>query len=1116
LEAAWRDWRTGEPPPRWEDFLPRSEESCDPERAFYLVQADIEFRARAGLPALLAEPYFRHPRLQQSDARLDEARQVELIRWEYQQRWKNGGRPRRADYLAAFPHHAVALADLQPRWNCPRCHERGIVEGDEAVPVFVCPHCGTDYAPTKVFPVREPAPGTAAGVELDGLDLREYQLLDALGAGGMGEVYRGLDPGLGRDLAIKVMRPRFRGHPEAEARFVREARVTGALEHPGIVPVHNLGRLPDGRLYFTMKLVRGRTLEHLLAQSAAARAQHLPELLGVFEKVCQAVAYAHSKGVIHRDLKPANIMVGAFGEVQVMDWGLAGIGASEEAEAASEPGPCSVLSATPSPLATAHGAVLGTLSYMAPEQARGEVKQVDERADVFALGGILCAILTGRPPYALPSGDELLLQAQRGDLAEALGRLDGCGGDAELLSLCKECLAVERERRPRDAGAVAERFAAYQAGVRERLRQAELDRAHAQVRAIEERKRRRLAVALAAAVALLVLGGGALAWWQQQRQAAVDQTVLQALAEARLLHERARANPLDAGDYRQALAAAVKARDVARTGSASAAVRRQAEELSAQLEREEQAVAKDRRLLTRFLETRRLAFGRNQREVGLIVGMPADEQFASAFRAWGLDVDTTPLGQARARLSARPRAVLTEIVAALEQWAEGRQRLNRPRQAWQRLIDLAAALDEDPDATRRALREIVSRQRLPREKALGVLGASLRPVPVPVPIALGPDSTRLRRLAEQTDPARATPLGVMTLTRALRLAGDAAGAEQLLRAAVLARPREVVLHMELGHLLVEQKRMPEAVEAYTAARALRPELGEALAVTLSLSGRRAEALALAERLTAENPESPNLHFMHGRLLSARGNWQKAAAAYRRAIALERQFVQAHVNLSFVLSRSRDVEGAITAARQAIALDPKFAMAHHNLSNVLHDKGDLKGALQAARHAVRLDPTLPQAQYNLGSLYMLSHDPERALPALERAIALDPTYAYAHYNRGMVLYARGDREGAITAFRRALALDRTIARAQFNLGLALHNKGDMPGAVAALREAVALTPENAEAHEALGRSLFKLGRYAEGRAAGQRALALLPLGHPFRRVVTQLLRDCEQGLTPESK
>src|SRR6516165_6050296 len=155
-------------------------------------------------------------------------------------------------------------------------------------------------------------------------------------------------------------------------RSVEEARVCGRLQHPGVVPVHAVGRLPDGRPYFTMKLVRGRKLAQLLAERVSAGSE-LPRLVQVFEQVCQTIAYAHSNGVIHRDLKPANVMVGAFGEVQVMDWGLAkclGEASGErQPPVDDQPGPDDPRS----PDVTQEGTVLGTPAYMVPEQARGEI-----------------------------------------------------------------------------------------------------------------------------------------------------------------------------------------------------------------------------------------------------------------------------------------------------------------------------------------------------------------------------------------------------------------------------------------------------------------------------------------------------------------------------------------------------------------------------------------------------------------------------------------------------------------------------------------------------------------------------------------------------------------------
>ena len=278
------------------------------------------------------------------------------------------------------------------------------------------------------------------------LRLGRFEVHGEIGRGGMGAVLRGHDPALDRDLALKVLLDGRRHDAEALRRFHEEARIGGRLQHPGLVPVYELGAEADGRPFFAMKLVDGRTLSALL-KARASPADDQPRFLTVFEQVCQAVAYAHASGIIHRDLKPTNVMVGAFGEVQVMDWGLA--------KALNGP-PAS--STTPPSLAPAgrddeshEGAVLGTPAYMPPEQARGDLEKVGRRADVFGLGGILCEILTGKPPFAGENVSDTIGRAARGDLSETFARLDGCGADTELVGLAKACLAAKPEDARRTA-----------------------------------------------------------------------------------------------------------------------------------------------------------------------------------------------------------------------------------------------------------------------------------------------------------------------------------------------------------------------------------------------------------------------------------------------------------------------------------------------------------------------------------------------------------------------------------------------------------------------------------------------------------------------------------------
>jgi serine/threonine protein kinase len=221
-----------------------------------------------------------------------------------------------------------------------------------------------------------------------------YAIVDEIARGGMGTVYRAVDRELGRDVALKVASRPGAG-ALAEERLLREARVLARLEHPGLVPVHDVGTLPDGRLFYAMKRVRGRRLdEHFAAEPS------IPARLRTFERICETVAFAHAHGVIHRDLKPENVMVGPFGEVLVLDWGVARL-RDDDGPALTAPADAP----TPAPGLTAEGTVLGTPGYMAPEQARGDVERTDERADVYALGAILYYLLTdAAPPPSGPAG----------------------------------------------------------------------------------------------------------------------------------------------------------------------------------------------------------------------------------------------------------------------------------------------------------------------------------------------------------------------------------------------------------------------------------------------------------------------------------------------------------------------------------------------------------------------------------------------------------------------------------------------------------------------------------------------------------------------------------------
>jgi eukaryotic-like serine/threonine-protein kinase len=640
-----------------------------------------------------------------------------------------------------------------------------------------------------------------------------YQLHGEIARGGMDVILKGRDTGLGRDVAVKVLLETHQGKTELLQRFVEEAQIGGQLQHPGIVPVYDLGQLSDRRPYFTMKLVKGRTLAAQLYERADP-ARDRGRFLKVFEQVCQTLAYAHARGVIHRDLKPANVMVGAFGEVQVMDWGLAKVipqgGVADERKTQAEQAEASAIqtargegagTAGAAGAPTQAGSVLGTPAYMAPEQARGEVSSLDERCDVFGLGAILCEILTGKPPYTGGDRARLLRQASAGDLADARARLGGCGADAELVALAQRCLAPERSGRPRHAGEVAAAVTGYLQSVEARLRRAEAERAAAQVKAQEERKRRRLTLALAAALLLLVLGGsGGLLWVyheraeRAERAAAVEREVNAALHEASLLQQRSNWAAARAELRRvEGLLGAVEGHDD---------LRGRVRELASDLD-----------MVERLEEIRLQSAGAEERGAA---------EYEAAFRAFGIDLGA--LQPAEAAKEIERRAIRTELVDALEQWA-----LMVPAAEQARLLEVARAAAPETEGALDKFRQAAARK----------------------------DMAALRRLAAAVQVTGTRPARLVQLSLLLFKAGAEDEAVKLLRKAQTCYPGDFWINHQLAFYLMRLRPVQarEAVDYYRAALALRPD-------------------------------SPGAYVSLGDALWELGHHPEARAAYREAIRLD--------------------------------------------------------------------------------------------------------------------------------------------------------------------------------------------------------------------------------------
>ena len=355
--------------------------------------------------------------------------------------------------------------------------------------------------------LRDQGDGSLPEPSIDQASGSRYELHGEIARGGMGVIHHARDTALGRDVAVKLLHESRQDDANYIRRFVREAQISAQLQHPGIPPIHEIGRLPDGRVFISMKLINGHTLESIL--SARQRPEDdLSRMIGIFEQVCQTIAFAHSRGVIHRDLKPSNIMVGEFGEVQVMDWGLAKT-LDDASEKDESPEHIDESPSDSSGFETRLGSMMGTPGYMSLEQAMGRARKA---TDVFALGAILSDVLTGRLRKNAKSPVEHTMDVVKAELEEVWHRLDAVNGQTELVELSKQCLQLYPDDRPRDAGDVARRVSLYSEALRTQLHAAELAAVEARAVAHEERKRRRILVVATTCVVIAFCIGGWLLW----------------------------------------------------------------------------------------------------------------------------------------------------------------------------------------------------------------------------------------------------------------------------------------------------------------------------------------------------------------------------------------------------------------------------------------------------------------------------------------------------------------------------------------------------------------------------------------------------------------------------
>ncbi len=817
----------------------------------------------------------------------------------------------------------------------------------------------------SVKPVREvPQPRIA-----------HYQLEREVGRGGMGIVWQAWDPVLERRLAIKVLRDTVASSESATERFLTEARIHAKLEHPGIVPVHEQGCTVEGLPYFAMKLVEGQTLERLL-EGRPGPEHDLPRYLKIFEQVCQTLGYAHSKGVIHRDLKPANIMVGSFGEVQLMDWGIAKLLHESSPEAAAHPSP-------PPPLQeklTHAGDVMGTPAYMAPEQARGGNTPIDARVDVFALGAVLCVILTGEPPY---TGWKPYDQAVEGDLRGARDRLEASGSDPELIQLTLRCLAPDPQLRPTDAGAVAQALTRYLEGVQQRLQAAELAAAHARERTVAERLRRKLAVGLIGVLLMLVLvvASGTF-WWlsektllERQQAAALATQERAQLREARLIQdvtiELARASVFrQQREFHRAEAALQKAEG--RLGLyPPKKLRRQVDRAQADLDL-----------------VRRLEGVRNQRGHQTKVTLKAYEQI---FAELGLQFDQVAHATLVARLRASP--LCEHILAALDDYA---MILHTTFQAeGHRLRDCIHAVLHEVDP--------------------------------------GPWRDRIRNTAiwEQKEPlselGKAVDLDQISLhlfsVLAARIHDTKGDLEPVLSRGLERYPDDYWLNWSMGtYLMVVKGDLREALGYLRVTRALRPEFGQAyfsLGEALAQLGRCHEAIDIIQQGLRYTPQDPfalaNLCFCG----SLTKQWSLVIQAGRELLRLNPADAEIRIHVAMALLETEQWHACIDVAQRVPREDRFWAEACYRIGLAYQHLGAYSEALWQFDQLRDERGYHAKACFGLGACHLALHEPAEAIHWVRAGLAKQPEAIRGRHLLALALRQQGRHEEAWQALRQAL-------------------------------------------------------------------------------------------------
>ncbi|MBI4612522.1 MAG: tetratricopeptide repeat protein [Planctomycetes bacterium] len=928
-----------------------------------------------------------------------------------------------------------------------------------------------------------------------------YVDVRSIGSGGMGIVMRGTDPELDRPVAIKILQARAAANPAAADRFLMEAKILGQLEHPSIVPIHEIGRTSDGRPFFSMKLVRGESLEQVIErireeQGARQAKDAWPRLFPVFLKVCDAVAFAHSKWVIHRDLKPANVMVGEFGEVLVMDWGLAKIlrpGEYEESGEHSGTSAARLLRASLDARETVEGAILGTPAYMPPEQAMGLADRIDERSDVYSLGAILYEILTLSPPHEGKDARVVLARIQSGVLDPPSLRAPEAGIPAELEAVVLKAMARRRRDRYQSAIELHEEIEAYLDGrTISAARYSLVERAGKWVR----RHRGVSAAGAAGLLAVLSLAAFLVPRWLSAR-AGERQKEFELLKERTRELEGARARErasvhLEAG-RRILEQMRLRMRDPDYTREEMMGLARTAE---AEFGKAFAEVPDHPEAWVGIGQAWRLAGDEDRALVAVERAIATSPGFVTAYadRVRLLVDDYERMRHSKGRIMAR--VAETPEAAALRVCLESD-------------LDVVARLSAHA-AERSYARGMIAFASGRDETAVELLGEYLAAAPsdAPVHFVRGHALRHLGREAEaaeefsraiRCDARHASSFAERGNARASL--DDAEGALADYTQAIRLDSRRAFFHLWRGNLLLECQDIAGAIGEYEDAIRIEPRYAIAYhnrGVARERSGDRQGALEDYDEAIRLDASDPDYHFSRGALRGENGDHDGAIADYTEAIRLDPGHAKAFTNRAQLRRRKGDPGGALADLNEALRLDPTRVEAWNLRGLIYKDRGAIQNALAYYDRAISIDPAFVPAFHNRAIARRAAGDLDGALADADESVRLAPADPKGHYNRGLVLVDKKDLPGALAAYSDAIRVKPDFADAWYTRGIVRSAMGDLDGALADYDEAIRLRPRYPEALNNRGLVKSEKGDLDGAIADFEMALEVAPPGWPDRR------------------